>query len=88
MAGTDTYILGSPRFPRVTLRPFQGDTKIELLAHGANAKNIYVAGCTWESVNLTAPVLSHVLLAKGGTLECWMTGDATQAAWVDPKALF
>ena len=35
LAGTDTYILGSPRFPRVRLRPFGTDdaTVIELVAH-------------------------------------------------------
>lgn len=43
LAGTDTYILGSPRFPRAILRPFGAVNKtVELVAHGAGQHAIYV----------------------------------------------
>eukprot|EP01047_Picozoa_sp_COSAG01_P049810 COSAG01_NODE_4972_length_4567_cov_8.278509_1_plen_67_part_00 len=60
----------------------------QVIAHGASARAIFVAGCTWESVNLSAPLLSHAAIVGGGTLECWMSEDASHAAWVDPEAIF
>jgi hypothetical protein len=43
---------------------------------------------TLGQVNLSAPLLSHAAIVRGGTLECWMSEDASHAAWVDPEAIF
>ena len=82
LTGTDTYMLGSPRFPHVRLRPHGSTVTIDIRAHGASASAVFVQGCTWNGANLTQPVLSHKAIAAGGTLECWMTPTQSDAAWV------
>ena len=86
LTGTDLYMLGAPRFPHVRLKPFGTDgaganITITVRAHGASTSAVFVRGCTWDGVNLTAPLLSHKLVAAGGKLECWMTTRREQAAW-------
>ena len=83
LTGTDTYILGSPRFPHVRIRPQGGGPAIEVRAHGASSSALYVEGCTWNGVNLSKPELSHAALAAGGELECWMTAEHRRAGWVE-----
>ena len=88
LTGTDLYMLGAPRFPHIRLTPFgannsaDDDAAITVRAHGASAAAVFVSGCTWNGVNLTLPLLSHKLVAAGGTLECWMTTRREQAAWI------
>ena len=88
LTGTDTYMLGSPRFPHVRIKPYGGDSEgptLEIVAHGASSTAIFVQGCTWNGVNLTQPVLSHKAIAVGGVLECWMTPVQSDAAWVQKR---
>ena len=83
LTGTDDYMLGSPRFPHIRIKPQGGGPVIDVRAHGASATAVYVSGCTWDGQNLTRPVLSHAALARGGALECWMTAAQGEAAWVE-----
>ena len=82
LTGTDTYMIGSPRFPHVNLKPQGGGPTIDIRAHGAGKAAVFVEGCTWKGKNLTKPLLSHAAIAAGGQLECWMTAKQSDAAWV------
>ena len=82
LTGTDTYMIGSPRFPHIKLKPQGGRVAIDVRAHGAGEAAVFVEGCTWNGKNLTEPLLSHKAISKGGQLECWMTAEQSDAAWV------
>jgi predicted alpha-1,2-mannosidase len=66
LAGTDTYLVGSPRFTRMTLHLPGGDLVLD--APEASADAIYVDGATLNDAPITSPSLRHAELAGGGVL--------------------
>ena len=66
IAGTDTYLVGSPRFTRMTLHLAGGDLVID--APAADADAIYVDDLRLDGAPVTSPRLRHADLASGGTL--------------------
>lgn len=64
--GTDRYIVGAPRFPRLEITLPGGTLVVE--APKASAENIYVQSVTWNGAPLTTPELRHGDIAGGGTL--------------------
>ena len=71
IAGTDTYLVGSPRFNRVTLHLAGGDLVIDAPAAGPDA--IYVDQLHLDGAAIAAPRLRHAQLAGGGLLRFDMT---------------
>ncbi|HEY0136860.1 MAG TPA: GH92 family glycosyl hydrolase [Nannocystis sp.] len=66
IAGTATYLVGSPRFTRMTLHLAGGDLVID--APEASADAIYVDAATLDDTSITTPSLRHAELAAGGLL--------------------
>jgi len=77
IAGTDTYLVGNPRFTRMTLHLAAGDLVLD--APASDQDNIYVDAATLDDVALTSPRLHHADLAAGGLLRFDMT--ATPGSW-------
>lgn len=66
IAGTDEYLIGSPRFTRATLHLAGGDLVID--APATSEKAIYVDAATLGGAPLTAAKLTHAQLAGGALL--------------------
>ena len=75
LAGAPTMLLGSPVFESVTIHTAGGGT-LQLVAHGASPRNVYVSGCALNGANLTdpsKPLLDYgALVLPSSKLECWM----------------
>ncbi len=67
IAGTDTYLVGSPRFTRMTLHLAAGDLTIDAPATSEEA--IYIEAATLDATPITEPRLTHAQLAAGGLLQ-------------------
>jgi len=67
IAGSDTYLVGSPRFTRATLHLADGDLVID--APAASADAIYVDALRLDGAPHDAPRLRHDQLADGGLLQ-------------------
>lgn len=67
IAGTDTYLVGSPRFNRITLHLAGGDLVID--APAASADAIYVDALRLDGAAIDTPKLQHGQLASGGLLQ-------------------
>ena len=72
LAGSDGFVLGSPRFAEVELRSPDGP-RLTIRAHNASAANVYVQRAALDGVPLAAPFVRFRDLIGGATLECWMT---------------
>lgn len=72
-AGTVHYVLGSPVFEKAVVRRPEGN--ITVIAHNASQTNIYVTQVRVNgvAVPLKAAFFNHSQIAKGGTLEFWMS---------------
>lgn len=71
---TPYYLLASPQFPVVTLRP-EGGKPFTIRAVGASAENIYIRRATLNGRPYTKNYLDHADLVRGGTLELEMTSQ-------------
>lgn len=81
IAGTDTYLVGSPRFTRMTLHLAGGDLVLD--APAASASAIYIDAATLDDVPLTTPSLRHADLAAGGLLRFDMS--EAPGTWRQPS---
>lgn len=77
LVGTDQFIVGAPRFPKVVLAVKGGSFTLE--APQASAKNLYVQAAELNGKPLTAPVLRMADLKPGGTLT--FTMGPKPSAW-------
>lgn len=73
IAGTDLYVLGAPRFPRVEVAVPGGTFTIE--APGVAAARPYAVAAALDGVPLSAPVLRHAELRAGRTLRFTMAAQ-------------
>jgi predicted alpha-1,2-mannosidase len=71
IAGTDTYLLGSPRFTRTTFHLPGGDLVLD--APAASEKNLYIDAAALDGEPLTRARLTHDQLASGAELRLDMT---------------
>ncbi len=71
IAGTDTYLLGSPRFTRTTFHLPGGDLVLD--APAASDKNLYIDAATLDGQPLTRARLTHDQLASGAELRLDLT---------------
>ncbi|MCR4317155.1 MAG: GH92 family glycosyl hydrolase [Planctomycetes bacterium] len=79
LAGSTTYIVGSPIFERVTIHREAGD--VEIVAHDASPENIYVERAELSGKPLSQPFFDHEGIKSGGKLEFWMTSEPRR--WVE-----
>jgi putative alpha-1,2-mannosidase len=70
IVGSDRYVLGAPRFPRIELSRSDGTFTIE--AEGVSAERPYVQAVTLDGVALPLPELRHHELRGGRTLRFTM----------------
>jgi len=72
VAGSTTFILGSPVFETVVIDRPEG--KITVIAHNYSPENIYVSAVTinGRSVDLSNALIDWVDIKNGATLEFWM----------------
>jgi putative alpha-1,2-mannosidase len=75
VAGTEVYLIGSPRFPWSRLS-LQGGT-LEIIAPDADASHPYVAGVTLNGTPLPGAWLVHQDIHAGGRLEVTMSANPT-----------
>lgn len=73
IAGTDTYLVGSPRFNRMTLHLAGGDLIID--APAASPDAIYVDALHLDGAAITTPQLQHDQLASGGLIQFDLTQE-------------
>jgi predicted alpha-1,2-mannosidase len=66
LPGSDVWIVGAPRFPRVQVALGKGVFTIE--APAASKDNLYVQGVTLDGKPISTPFLKHADLKAGGTL--------------------
>ncbi len=72
--GSDTWIIGSPAFPKVEIAVADGVFTIE--ATDVSAENIYVQSLELDGQPLTEPVLHHAQLKAGSRLVARMGAQA------------
>jgi len=85
LAGSDTFVVGSPRFAHVRIR-LGGESAgpwLDIVAHNASGRNLYVERATINGDVLEAPLLtfSQLVRPRNATLELWMGADPAMAAW-------
>jgi predicted alpha-1,2-mannosidase len=66
LPGSDRYIVGTPRFPKVQIEVSGGLFTVE--AKGVSEKNIYVQSATLNGAPLAVAELKHADLKAGGSL--------------------
>ena len=69
--GTPYYIIGSPSFPRMSIRLENGKT-FTILAQDANEKNIYIQSARLNGEEYDKNYFTHQDIEQGGTLEFQM----------------
>ncbi len=77
VAGTSTWLIGSPLFPRLELTLPTGLFTIE--AQGVSAENLYVQSATLNGATLSSAELTHSQLSAGGKLVLVM--GPTPSTW-------
>ena len=80
--GTPYYIIGSPSFPRMSIRLENGKT-FTILAHNANKKNIYIQSAKLNGKEYDKNYFTHQDIIQGGTLEFQM-GPNPNTNWGAP----
>jgi predicted alpha-1,2-mannosidase len=75
IAGTDYYLVGSPRFTRMTMHLPGGDLVID--APDTSSDAIYVADAQLDGTPLTTARVLHSDLADGASLQFTMSPDPT-----------
>ena len=75
--GSDRWILGAPRFPQA--RVVVGGRELVIVAEGLSDRAIYVQSVDLDGTPIDAPELTHVQLARGGTLRFVM--GTTPSSW-------
>lgn len=84
--GTPYYIIGSPSFPRMSIRLENGKT-FTILAHNADEKNIYIQSARLNGREYDKNYFTHQDIVQGGTLEFQM-GPIPNTNWgVSPLSL-
>ena len=73
------YMIGSPLFPRATLRLSNG-RQFTVVAENNSPANVYIQSATLNGKLLTAPVIHYRDLLKGGTLRFVMGPKPSQWA--------
>ena len=76
---TNQYALGSPIFPKATVRV--GEHTLEVIAENTSAENIHVQSVTLNGETLTVPWFEHEAIAHGGTLHFVMGPDPNDDAY-------
>jgi predicted alpha-1,2-mannosidase len=86
--GDNTYILGTPLFPEVSIgldqKFFAGKT-FRILAHGVSSENFYVQSVTLNRKRLERAWITHQEIVSGGILEFTM-GPAPNMQWASSAA--
>ena len=82
LAGTDRFILGSPRFADVRIACGTGGG-LRIIAHNVSAESMYVGRAQLDGKSLDTPFATYAqLTAPGGALlEVWMVSQAEASAW-------
>ncbi len=75
LPGSDVWILGAPRFPRVQVALAKGVFTVD--APAASAQNLYVQSAAINGKPLTTPFLKQADLTAGGTLSFVMGPKAS-----------
>ncbi len=80
--GSDIYAIGTPLFPKATMRPNPEDLGIEFIitTNNASEKNIYVQSAKLNGQKLNSPFLHHSDIINGGMLEFEM-GPKPRNGW-------
>ena len=76
VAAQTTYLIGSPYFPRTSLRLPNGKT-FEIIASDVSETNLYIAAATWNGKPFHRSWFTHDELMQGGTLVLQMTSQPT-----------
>ncbi len=77
--GTPYYMIGSPTFPRATLR-LENGKRFTLIAHGAGSQNRFIQSAKLNGQIYHKNWLSHEDIMAGGTLEVVM-GPEPNTEW-------
>jgi predicted alpha-1,2-mannosidase len=80
--GSDEYAIGSPLFPKVTLRPDPAhpERTFEIIAINVSRKNKYIQSATLNGKPLAHPFIKHGDIVGGGSL-VFMMGAAPNYGW-------
>ena len=70
--GTDEYILGSPKFKKVTLNLENGN-KVEITAANNDKTKRYIGSMSVNGTNYTKNYLTHETLLSGARIDYQMT---------------
>lgn len=74
-AGSDRYLVGSPKFTHVTIKRPLNTGDLEIVANNASSTNIYVSALQIDGIpiNMSTPWFSHEAIRYGAKLEFWMS---------------
>jgi len=80
--GSDVYAIGTPLFPKATMRPNPEDLSLEFVitATDVSEKNIYIQSAKLNGKQLETPFLHHSDIINGGSLEYEM-GPKPMKGW-------
>ncbi|WP_299127431.1 GH92 family glycosyl hydrolase [uncultured Winogradskyella sp.] len=70
--GSNTYIIGTPLFDKVTIN-LENKNQFNILAHNLSDTNIYIDNVKLNGKDLDVTYLKHEAIMAGGTLEFYMT---------------
>ena len=65
--GSDQYVLGTPYFPKMTLR-LPGGNELTIIARGVDKKNAYYKSVTLNGKEVIGPFISHKDIVEGGVM--------------------
>lgn len=80
--GSDEYAIGSPLFPKVTIRPDpdRPDRKFEIIAKNVSRAHKYIQSATLNGKPLNRPFLRHGDIVRGSSL-VFIMGDKPNYSW-------
>jgi len=79
IAGSSTYLLGSPVFPSVEISRDEGDIKI--ISKNCSLDNPYVQAYSINGNQMSTPYFDHSLIAQGAQIE-FLMGPEPNNAWL------
>lgn len=81
--GTDQYVLGSPKFPKMTVT-FENGKKLEIIAENNSPENVYIQSATLNGVPFTRNYLTYKEITDGGKLKYIMGAEPNKERGINP----
>lgn len=82
--GTDQYVLGSPKFPKMTVT-FEDGKQLQIIAENNSPENIYIQSATLNGIPFTKNYLTYKEITDGGVLKYVMGPEPNKNRGINPE---